>query len=375
MNWTITGGNKLTGAGLSREPVHLTDGAIATACALDARTFDAAGDLILPGIVDIHGDAFERQVMPRPRVAFNLDVALHETDRQLVANGITTAFYGVTISWEPGLRSLDSAAHIVTGIGRMRGQLACDTHLHFRWETFALDALETVCAWLDRDPGAILALNDHTTGSVESGAAASRIGSWAERAGIGVDDYRALLDKVWARRDAVPAAIAQAAERARAAGTVLLAHDETSPQERRRFRALGAVASEFPMNVETAREARNAGEHVILGAPNVLRGGSHTGAMSASEAVADDLCSVLASDYYYPAPLLAAFNLVDAGVVELARAWALVSTNAAIAAGLSDRGTLEPGQRGDVVVVDTAGPHPPRVVATFVAGRKVYEAR
>ena len=375
MNWTITGGSKLTGTGLSREPVHLTDGTIAATCASDARTFDAAGDLVLPGIVDIHGDAFERQVMPRPRVTVDLDVALHETDRQLVANGITTAFYGVTISWEPGLRSLDSAAHIVAGIGRLRAQLACDTYIHYRWETFALEALETVCAWLDRDPGAILAFNDHTTGSVESGAAAQRIGSWAERAGIGIDEYRALLDAVWARRDAVPAAIERAAERARAAGVVLLAHDETSPEERGRFRALGAVASEFPMNAETAREARDAGEQVILGAPNVLRGGSHTGAMCATEASAADLCSVLASDYYYPAPLLAAFRLVDKGTLELARAWAMVSTNAAIAAGLPDRGTLEPRQRGDVVVVDTSGPHPPRVVATFVAGRKVYESR
>lgn len=374
MAWTIAGGTALVGGALTASPVHIDGDRIAEEPASGARTLDAAGMLVLPGIVDIHGDGFERQVMPRPGVGFSLDIALHETDRQLVANGITTAFHGLTISWEPGLRSLESAERFVAGHARLRPQLACDTHLHFRWETFALDAIDAVCGWLETTPGAILAFNDHTTGSVEQAGAARRVGPWAQRAGLSIDAYRDLLDRVWQRRDGVPDAIAAVAGRARAAGATLLAHDEATPAARRDFRALGARSSEFPLTVETAQEARAAGEHVILGAPNVLRGGSHTGAMNAADAVADGLCSVLTSDYYYPAPMLAAFQLAADGRCALSDAWALVSANPAIAAGLADRGVLAPGRRADVVVVDKSGPGLPAVRASFVGGRKVYEA-
>lgn len=374
MAWTIAGGTALVGGALTASPVHIDGDRIAEEPASGARTLDAAGMLVLPGIVDIHGDGFERQVMPRPGVDFSLDIALHETDRQLVANGITTAFHGLTISWEPGLRSLESAERFVAGHARLRPQLACDTHLHFRWETFALDAINAVCGWLETTPGAILAFNDHTTGSVEQAGAARRVGPWAQRAGLSIDAYRDLLDRVWQRRDGVPDAIAAVAGRARAAGATLLAHDEATPAARRDFRALGARSSEFPLTVETAQEARAAGEHVILGAPNVLRGGSHTGAINAADAVADGLCSVLTSDYYYPAPMLAAFQLAADGRCDLSDAWALVSANPAIAAGLADRGVLAPGRRADVVVVDKSGLGLPAVRASFVGGRKVYEA-
>jgi alpha-D-ribose 1-methylphosphonate 5-triphosphate diphosphatase len=375
-SWTIAGGEALVGGAIVPRSVHLAGGRIAAEAAADARSFDASGLLVLPGIVDIHGDGFERQVMPRPGVTFDLEVALADTDRQLIANGITTAFHGLTISWEPGLRSRDNAGRFVEAMARLRGRLACDTHVHFRWETFALDAVDALCGWLGEWPGAILAFNDHTTGSMlafaEGKVTARKLGAWADRAGLSLDGYRELVEQVWARRDDVPPAIEAVAARARAVGAVLLAHDEPSPEERVRFRALGAVSSEFPMTPETARAARDAGEHVIMGAPNVLRGGSHYGAMGAAKAVAAGLCSVLASDYYYPAPLLAPFRLAADGVLGLAEAWALVSANPAAAAGLADRGSLDPGRRADVVVVEAG--RVPRVVACFVAGRKVFEA-
>ncbi|MEZ5666518.1 MAG: alpha-D-ribose 1-methylphosphonate 5-triphosphate diphosphatase [Alphaproteobacteria bacterium] len=373
MNWILSGGRVLRGDALERSDLHLCDGLVAERPAADARRFDAGGMLVLPGIVDIHGDGFERQIMPRPKVSFDLELALAETDRQLVANGITTAFHGLTVSWEPGLRCLDNARTFVPTLERMRPGLACDTRLHLRWETFALDAMADVEGWLDREPAPILAFNDHTTSSAQNGRLASKLGHWAARAGVGEAEYVALVDRVWSRRDEVPAAIERLAGVARDHGAILLAHDEATPDDRQRFRALGAHASEFPVTVETARAARAAGEDVILGAPNVVRGGSHTGALDATAAVADDLCSVLASDYYYPTLAAAAFKLAAAGQLPFHAAWALVSANPARAAGLPDRGALSAGMRGDVIVVDDGGAQP-RVVASFVAGRKVYEA-
>ncbi|HEV7434841.1 MAG TPA: alpha-D-ribose 1-methylphosphonate 5-triphosphate diphosphatase [Pseudorhizobium sp.] len=374
MNWTIRGGRALVAGQLTETDLHFSDGRLSPAPAHDARVIEARGLVVLPGIVDIHGDGFERQLLPRPGVRFDTALALRDTDRQLVANGITTAFHGVTISWEPGLRSVEAAVDLVETLMKIRASLRCDTRLHLRWETFALDQLPTVMQWLSLDPKPIVALNDHTTGTILKGTIARKIGQMASRSGLSQVGYRELLDSVWARREEVPAAIAELAAAAKLTGNVLLAHDEASPQEREAFRNLGAVTSEFPLTRETAESARAAGEEVILGAPNVVRGGSHNGALDATQAVRDGLCTVLTSDYHYPSPLHAAFKLGGTDLAGLATSWPLVSANAAKAAGLADRGELRPGQRADVILVDAADPSHPQVIATMVAGRMSYSA-
>ncbi|MEM6680515.1 MAG: alpha-D-ribose 1-methylphosphonate 5-triphosphate diphosphatase, partial [Pseudomonadota bacterium] len=308
----IRGGRVLTPEGLIEADLLIADGRIAAiggALPEDAAVLPAEGRLVLPGIVDIHGDAFERQVMPRPGTLFPLAIALAETDRQLVANGITTAFHGVTLSWEPGLRSPESAQAIVAALDALAPRLLADNRLHIRWETFALEAMDLVEGWLTRRPAPILAFNDHTTNRMAGGHTARQAARDAQRAGISEAEYTALCDAVWARRDEVPGAIQHLAQAAREAGAVLLAHDERSPAERSHFRALGAVTSEFPLTRDTAAAARAEGEHTVLGAPNVVRGGSHIGMLDAQPAVAEGLCTILASDYYYPAPLAAAFRL------------------------------------------------------------------
>jgi alpha-D-ribose 1-methylphosphonate 5-triphosphate diphosphatase len=110
----------------------------------------------------------------------------------------------------------------------------------------------------------------------------------------------------------------------------------------------------------------------VLGAPNVVRGGSHTGWIKAADMVAQGLCSILASDYYYPAPLLAAFRLDTDNVVSLEQGWALVSQTPAAAVGLADRGVITKGRRADLILVDAKQRDRPRVVATLVAGRVVH---
>lgn len=119
---------------------------------------------------------------------------------------------------------------------------------------------------------------------------------------------------------------------------------------------------------ETARAARAEGAPVIMGAPNVLRGGSHLRGLGTADMVADGACSVLASDYYYPALLHAPFRLAAAGVTDLPAAWALASAGAAEAVGLTDRGHIAEGLRADVVLVDTPAPDLPAVMAVLCAG-------
>src|SRR5580692_8014617 len=129
-------------------------------------SLDARDLLVLPGIVDLHGDAFERQMMPRPGVDFPVDVALIDSDRQAIANGITTVFHATTWSWEPGLRSGDNARQLLEAIESLRPQLAADTRYHLRQETYNLDAEDEICQWLADGRIDLLAFNDHTENTV-----------------------------------------------------------------------------------------------------------------------------------------------------------------------------------------------------------------
>ena len=193
-----------------------------------------------------------------------------------------------------------------------------------------------------------------------------------ERSGLNRDDFLMLVTRLRRGSDEVPRSIVRLAERANASGVPLVSHDDESPAHRRWFRSLGSRVSEFPMNIETARDAALAGDQIVLGAPNVVRGKSHMGWIDATEMVSRGLCSILASDYYYPAPLAAAFRLYQSGQAPLAKAWALVCEAPARAMKLDDRGRIEPGLRADLILVDAAVPDRPRVVAVLVAGRIVY---
>ncbi len=356
---------------LAETEIGMSGGRFAPAGA-GARIWDARGMLVLPGIVDIHGDAFERQMMPRPGVYFADDIALFETDRQLVANGITTAFHALTWSWEPGLRCTERARRFVDALERIRPRLACDTKLHLRWETFNLDALDEAKAWLSAGRVALFAFNDHTTGMLKASRGPAHAAKVVERTGLQPEAYAELIARIAAYADDVSTANVRLAAVARAAGVAMASHDDRSPDDRAAFRELGCRMSEFPLTRETAEAARAGGDHVIMGAPNVVRGGSHLSLVSAETLVRAGLCDILASDYYYPALLQAVWRL--AGSADATAAfWPLVSANPACAAGLADRGTLAPGKRADCIVVDVSG-SVPRVAATFVEGRLVYEA-
>jgi alpha-D-ribose 1-methylphosphonate 5-triphosphate diphosphatase len=152
----------------------------------------------------------------------------------------------------------------------------------------------------------------------------------------------------------------------------MLSHDDETPAMRRAFRADGVGIAEFPVNEETAREAAGAGDAIVLGAPNVVRGGGHTGWTKAADMIGRGFCSILASDYYYPAQLLAAFRLAADGVLPLAQAWDLISAAPAKAAGLTDRGVLAEARRADIILVDDTVPLRPRVIAVIAAGRLVH---
>lgn len=337
--------------------------------------FDAGEMLVLPGIVDLHGDAFERAVMPRPGVSFSYDQALHDVDRQLLANGITTEFHGVTLSWEGGLRGAPYAERMFAALAANADELGAHHCVHLRFETHNIADVALACRWIDAGLVRFLALNDHLPSMAKRLGDDRQLLQYADRAQCDLDTFSARIRAALAVTGAVPDAMRTLLRSAANAGLRAASHDDPDERVRRDYHALGCTVAEFPLTVAAARAARSLGDALVFGAPNVVRGCSHTKAPNAVEMIHAGLCDVLASDYYYPAPLAAAMQLAANGVLPLDQAWRLVSANPARAAGLDDRGELAAGLRADAIVVDDRRPGLPRVCAAIVGGRLRYASR
>ncbi|WP_181704969.1 alpha-D-ribose 1-methylphosphonate 5-triphosphate diphosphatase [Chthonobacter rhizosphaerae] len=362
-----------------------------------ARVIDGRGMLLAPALVDIHGDAFERQVMPRPGVAVPVEPALLDTDRQLAANGIATAFHAVTISWEPGLRSVETAGAVTRAMRDLAPRLTVENRVQLRWETFCFEALPLIEEALAGPLAPSVAFNDHTSMAVldpavplqtrpfdhapdyptvdmESADFAQKMEARAKRSHMTTGEFVTLIRAVWERRPEVPGVIAKVAAMGRAAGASMLSHDDSQVETRDYYRGVGARISEFPMTMDVARAARDAGDAIVFGAPNAARGGSHLGSPGAADMVRAGLCDVLASDYFYPAMLMAVARMHADGVGTVHELWKLVSANPAAASGLHDRGVIAPGKRADLVLVDWPEGGAPVPRLTLVAGREAYRA-
>jgi len=374
--YALVGGHTLLPQGLETEAVVLIEDGVIAEIGSDtggARAVDAKGLYVLPGIVDLHGDAFERQLMPRPGVHFDIQLALAETDRQLVANGITTAYHGVTYSWEPGLRGRDAMLQMLTALEDAKPHLACDTKLHLRQETYNLDGEQEVLSWLAEGKIALLAFNDHLPDILRKLAQPHEVMNILQRTGLPVQDLHALANRMAARKDEVNDSIRRLAGAAVSANVAQASHDDPSPEVRQWYQNLGCGISEFPKTKPTAALARELGNHVVFGSPNVVRGGSHQkNAVAAAHMVSEELCTVLTSDYYYPAMLPAAFRLANEGLCSFAQAWAMISSNPADAASLKDRGRLQAGLRADITVVKAPAGRTPHAVTSVIGGRIAY---
>lgn len=399
----ITGAHCLIDGGFEEATVVVSGGRIAEIRADAGRPdrgalwLDGRGLILAPAIVDVHGDAFERQVMPRPGVFVPLDAALIETDRQLAANGIATAYHAVTLSWEPGLRGLDRAREILRALRRLAPDLCVENRVQLRWETFAFEALDLIAEALAGPLLPSIAFNDHVSMmmldpsvpvqrrpfeqapdypvmDLADPKAAPGFAAQAKRSGLSTAEYVAMLGGVWTRRAEVPDMIGRVAAMGRAAGAPMLSHDDAQAETRRFYRALGVGVSEFPMSPEAARAARLGGDTIIFGAPNAMRGGSHLGSPGAGDMIAEGLCDALASDYYYPALPAALAKLEAERRAPRAALWALVSEAPARAMGLGDRGRLAAGLRADLVLMDWPPDRQPVMRATIAGGRLAWLA-
>lgn len=370
----IVGGKVLTSEGQFEEATVLIEHGNIVDITGDSvpegfKVIDAKKSWVLPGMVDVHGDSFERQIMPRAGVQVDTGIALIDSDRQMLANGITTAFHGVTYSWEPGLRGRDTLHKIRHSLDHLKDRLCVDTRLHMRFETFNLKAENEIIDWLGSGAIDLLAFNDHTGLMVTDRNDTKKVQRVLDRTGLKKDEYLALLDSVYEQAAEVDPLIERLANAGKMHNVPMFSHDDDSPNVRTHYNDLGCHTSEFPLNMETAMAAADLGNEVVVGAPNVIRGGSHIGGTSAAELITEGSGSVIASDYYYPALWYAAFTLTQQDLLNFPDAWALVSKNPARATGLCDRGEIAVNMRADLLVLDQFETKYPRLKLAMVQGK------
>ena len=361
-NLDLTGAEVLWATGLSGDTLSFAHGEI-TADPV-GRPVDLTGFLVLPGIVDVHGDGFERHVAPRRGAMKQMVEGLTAVEAELAANGITTGVLAQFISWEGGLRSPEFADQVFSTLRDVARHSVTDMRALARFETHQLDLYEDLPAQLAEWQVNYVVFSDHLPHDrLASGQQPRRLVSQALKAARSPEKHLTLMQELHGHAKNVPAALDALCARLAAQGVQMGSHDDQTALTRTEWAARGVVVAEFPETLEAAEATDGP---VVMGAPNVVRGGSHNGNLSALDLVMMGQCDALASDYHYPSPRRAALMLWQSGVLDLTQAWALVSKGPAGVLGLSDRGVLEPGKRADLVIVHRDSL---RVAATLVQGQ------
>ncbi|MGD0642149.1 MAG: alpha-D-ribose 1-methylphosphonate 5-triphosphate diphosphatase [Roseiarcus sp.] len=338
---------------------------------------DCGGDYLLPGLVELHTDHLEAHYMPRPRVVWHAGSAVMAYDAQIVTAGITTVFD----SFRVGMDSYEERGGVGEQVvvladtieqARAADLLRADHQTHLRCEIPSPNVVEFLEEFLRVHPARLISLMDHTPGQRQFRDIEKYFIYYRGKTG----KSEAHLNEVVRERQRVGRERAEANRPrvvaiAKAYGLTLASHDDTTLEDVALAQREGVAIAEFPTTLEAAAASHEAGMATVMGAPNVVRGGSHSGNASARDFAEAGLLDILSSDYVPAALLMGAFRLADApNIGGLPGAIRLVTKNPAEAAGLTDRGEIAVGRRADLVRA-CAHQGEPVVRAVWRAGRRV----
>lgn len=356
--------------------VALRDGRIADISDTRVSTGeDMEGDFLIPGLVELHTDHLEGHYAPRPTVRWNPVAAVLAHDGQVAASGITTVFDALRIGLDEDsamfaadMRALASAVRESQAADRLRA----DHYIHLRCEVCAPDCMESFELYGEDDRIRLVSLMDHSPGQRQFTTLEKYRMYYIGKMSIPEDEFDAFCSRRIAESEQHSAPTRRALSRmCRERGIVLASHDDATIGHVDEAVTDGIRIAEFPTTLEAARASREAGMSVLMGAPNVIRGASHSGNVSARTLAENGCLDILSSDYIPFSLIQAAFHLSQVvDEIALPDAVAMVSKNPAEAVGLSDRGVIEPGRRADIVRVRFDG-QVPVVRAVWREGRRV----
>ncbi len=360
---------------LPQGSVRLEDGHIADIVdrpVADAE-FHGDGMLLVPGLVDLHGDMIEREVEPRPGAGFPMDMAVIELDKRLASAGVTTAFLAVSFSDGIGkghVRSEVRAREIIHTVVRLNDATLTDMHVHARFEVNNERAAPVLYDLIAEHAVDLVSLTDHTPGQGQYRDIENYVRFVAKWRGMDHAEVEAMTRQRLEERAARPQTwdiVREVTELAHKKGLPIASHDDDTVEKVDLMQSLGATISEFPVTLEAAQEARRRTMVTVMGAPNALRGQSNTGNLGAREAISAGVLDALAADYHPGAMLRAALTVADLKMLPLHQAIALVTDAPAKAVGLNDRGAIAVGRRADLAMVEQQPI--PRVRATLNRGQ------
>lgn len=336
----------------------------------------ARGRYVLPGLIDLHSDYWEKHWEPRRKTFLPSEYALTSLEAALMTTGITSIFHGISLSGDQqGPRSNEMAADIIRAFARRSSEPVRPRvrhHIHLRYERSNLSALDMALQCIEENLVSLVSVMDHTP----------QHGKYRT-----LDMYRRYVEKTYGlfgkeqdafiqrqqeeREKSDDSFVGRLTSAALKHNLPLASHDDTSPDDVNALSELGYTISEFPLNEETARAAHARGMDSVVGSPNVVRGESHENNLSASRALMEGWANILCSDYHPPSLLWAVFRLFETGM-PLPEAVQTATLAPAKAAHLYDTGSIETGKRADLIIVDHQPGSIPIVTTVMIGGEVVW---
>ncbi len=341
--------------------VAVSDGVITgvgTGAAQSGEDFE--GDYLIPGLVELHTDHLENHYRPRPGVFWDAMASLHAHDVQIAGSGITTVFDAVRIGSDLDMPQMrEHAGLLIDAVraARQQGWLRAEHLIHLRCELPSADVIEHFESFVDHPETRLISLMDHTPGQRQFTSLDTYKLFYKKQLGVTEEEVERYLAAALAQHERYSAPNRRhLVQRSRAMQLAMASHDDATLAHVEEAVSDGVAIAEFPTTLEAAAAAHDAGLAILMGAPNVVRGKSHSGNISATDLVRAGLLDILSSDYVPFAPLQAAFALPQrVEGFELPAALATVTRNPARAAGLDDRGEIAVGKRADLVRVRLVG--------------------
>lgn len=338
------------------------------------KVIDFENRKILPGIVDLHCDGIEKEIEPRPGASFPLDMAIIEFDKKLALQGVTTIFHGISFKDEElqKVRTNEYAREIVERIHFMQNNntTLVDNFIHLRFEITNHQGIPLIKELIADKKINILSIMDHSPGQGQF----KTLESWKKyhlnTYDLKESEIGKYLKEKFSRRKM--GYVEELTKFAKDYGIVLLSHDDDCKEKLNTLRALGVSISEFPLSLDVAKDAKDMGMGVGMGAPNVVRGGSQSGNIAARLLIEEGVCDYLCSDYHPSSMLLSPYKLRDEINLPIEKGFEMITSIPAKLIGLNDRGTISKAKLADIIVVDES--FYPRVVFTVKKGNIIYNS-
>lgn len=356
--------------------ITVRDGAIADIQpGVVAHGQNGAGQYLLPGLVELHTDNFEQRLSPRPKVRWPIEMAAVYHDRDLAAAGITTVCDAIAVGdITPTSVRMTQFGPMIQAIhqGKLEGRLVVDHHLHLRCELGYDRVHEVTETYADHPLLSIISLMDHTPGQRQFAQIDKYKEYYQGKHGVTADEMEGFIrDRIAAQQHHAEDNRRQLVNLARDHQICLASHDDATPEHVQEAVREGARIAEFPTTLDAAKEAHNHGLQVLMGAPNLILGGSHSGNVSAMELVEHGLVDIISSDYVPQSLVQAMFLIAQHQARPLYEVMRLFTLNPAKAIGLDgDRGSLEVGKRADFITLNHDG-IAPRLTAVVCRGQRI----